>query len=157
MDHPPKPKENNQEKTFTNWTKGPIENEGGEFRRVLETFYDRDKLEEQKDRFYSFIKESYASSELVELEDAIWSKLENTDAHDIGSGDFQKIEELVDDRRDWQLIKNNFTDNKEVEVPIIAYLPNGTYHLVSGNTRLCVARALNIKPKVILIEFPNFS
>ena len=156
MNYNPDMLKNKQEKPFTNWIKGPIENEGGEFLRVLETFYGKEKLEQQRDTFYRLIIESYTNNEMIELDDNVWSKLNNTDSHNIKSGDFQKIEELIGNRRDWRLIKNLFEKNQEVEASIIAHLPDETYHLVSGNTRLCIAKALDIKPKVIIIEFPNF-
>ncbi len=147
---------NKIEKHFTNWIKGAIENEGGEFHRVLETFYGKEKVEEEKYNLSKLIRENYANAELQDLPDTIWLQLENTDSLDIGVGDFLKINEIIGDKRDWRSIKNLFEKNQKVEASIIAHLPDETYHLVSGNTRLCVAKALNIKPKVIILEFPYF-
>lgn len=43
-----------------------------------------------------------------------------------------------------------------MKAPIIAYIKSeNRYHLLSGNTRLCIAHAQSIRPKVVILEIPN--
>lgn len=153
MEHEPKP----QLKEYANWQKVDLKKEGGELIRTLKLTYGEDFTIDKNRELFSRIVDAYDSAELKALDDSIWSELENTDSHDIRIGDFEKIENLIGDRRDWSSMKDSFDNQKDVEAAIIAHLPNDTYHLVSGNTRLCVAKALGIKPKVIILEFPNFN
>ncbi len=139
---------------YSNWIKGPIENEGGEFLRVFKEFYDKSDFEKRKEFIYDSVRKSYAETSPQDLSESIWSNLKNTDSQDIKTGDLKKVESLIGDTRDWELIVNSFKINKNMKAPIIAILPNGEYHLISGNTRLCVAKALGIKPQVIFIKFP---
>ena len=150
-----KPQENNLE-NFNNWIKPDISKEGGEFERVIATFYGKNLTDEQDLMFE--LKKIYEKSSILNLEKDLWEKLENIDSkdEDMQEGDWGKIEKLAaKSRRDWRMIKNGYESNKEMECPIIAELPNGVFHLVSGNTRLCTAKVANIQPKVIIMKFPD--
>jgi len=57
--------------------------------------------------------------------------------------------------RDWKSIKDAYERDTSMEAPIIAKLPNGIFHLISGNTRLCVARVIGLIPKIVLLNFPE--
>lgn len=90
--------------------------------------------------------------ELVPLSDVVWENLENTDSKDITAGDWATVE------HNSIVLKRNYTDlrdklqaGKEIDAPIIMRYKN-SYHLVSGNTRLMVARALSMRPRVLLFE-----
>lgn len=86
----------------------------------------------------------------VTLTDDIWSKLENTESNEIKKGEMKKVVDLA----------KKYNKTKPVELrkllmsgdyrrPLIIKFGD-RYHLVAGNTRLCTAAALGIKPKVLI-------
>lgn len=119
-----------------------IATEQGEFERVSKEFgIDTSVLE--------YLAQN---GELVELREDIWQILENTDSSDISPGDFEKVAELsAQVNRDWEAIHKGLLSAKEIEAPIIMK-HEGRYHLVSGNTRLMVVRAMGLTPTVLLFE-----
>ena len=95
---------------------------------------------------------SFLNSKEVILDDKIWSKLENTESNEIKKGDIKKVIELTK--------KYNKSSPKELSKaiksgnykrPLILKFGD-RYHLVAGNTRLCTAASLGIKPKVLIGE-----
>jgi hypothetical protein len=89
---------------------------------------------------------------LVPLTDEIWGKLENTDSDSVKFGAWNDVAECAGQvHRDWQTLRDRMVVGSEMDAPII-YQSNGTYHLVSGNTRLMVAKALGITPQVVIVE-----
>ena len=90
--------------------------------------------------------------ELVLLSDGVWDNLENTDSRDIHAGDWETVaHNSVVLKRNYNDLKNKLQTGKEIDAPIIMKY-RGMYHLVSGNTRLMVARALGISPSVLVFE-----
>ena len=86
----------------------------------------------------------------VTLTDEIWNKLENTESNEIKKGEMKKVVDLA----------KKYNKTKPVELrklllsgdyrrPLIIKFGD-RYHLVAGNTRLCTAAALGIKPKVLI-------
>lgn len=51
----------------------------------------------------------------------------------------------------WEDLRQKIEQGQELDAPIVLKLLN-EIHLVSGNTRLMVARALNKTSKVLLVE-----
>lgn len=132
-----------------------IEKEKGEIKRVFrEVFGGQDAQE--TDNFFLRFSEAGASASMAELTEEMWSKLENTDSYGIALQDWSGVEEHAvaghaDHPRDWQLLKSQYEAGASIEAPIVLKT-NGILHLVSGNTRLMVARALGITPQVLLVE-----
>ena len=133
-----------------------LDNEKGEILRVAEQY----APENERD-FVSKFLEAYKKAKLVDLNNDIWSKLENTDSFDIPVGGFDKIEEQIsytnqetDATRDWQDIKEKMEQGKELDAPMILKYDN-SFHLISGNTRLMIARALGKTPKALIIEIKS--
>lgn len=90
------------------------------------------------------------------LNDEMWSRLENTDSCDIEEGDWETVESKSKEAsRDFLVSKNKIEDGELLDAPIIVKI-GGTLHLVSGNTRLMVAKALGIKPQVYLFEVDTY-
>ncbi|MGB0925253.1 MAG: hypothetical protein ACPGTS_00925 [Minisyncoccia bacterium] len=92
------------------------------------------------------------------LTDDLWKELHNSESWHVKPGDYSLIESEIGEKRNWEIIKHGYQNNKDMEIPIIAYLPEkNLYHLLSGNTRLCVAHAEGIRPQVIVltVEDPN--
>ena len=92
------------------------------------------------------------AGKLVTLSEDLWSQLENTDSYHINEDDFGQVAEFSTMvNRDWESLKDKIVAGQELDAPIVMKL-QGHYHVVSGNTRLMVARAAAIRPKVLLFE-----
>ena len=119
-----------------------LEAERGEFERVAETFSIDD----------SVLMFQAQSGELVDLDDAIWRQLDNTDSNRFDVGDWDTaVRFATEANRDYLDLKDKLERNVKLDAPIIMQ-HNTKYHLVSGNTRLMVSKALGITPKVLLFE-----
>lgn len=126
------------------------EYENGEIERVAKVFGKEPK------KFLNNFLESAKSTEPISLQEDIWSQLENTDSYDIQKEDWKTVEyHAVEGNpknpRDWKRIKESMEIKSSIDLPIIFHA-NGKFHLVSGNTRLMVARALGIVPKVLIVK-----
>lgn len=140
--------------SFTNWTRPDLNKEKGELKRVAREFLGREDAVKE-------LRDSLERSNVVELSESDWESLENTDSfHNVRFGsidDARKITEeynmLLDEdsRRDFDALLEGFTENKEMQCPTIVK-KGGKMHLISGNTRLMISRALGIRPKVIIVE-----
>lgn len=125
--------------------------EHGEIARVAETFG-----KENPKKFTDEFLEKAKASSLVELPEDTWSRLENTDSYDISAGDWETVEYHAvegnpEHPRDWKKTKEEIELHRGVAAPIILRMGD-TLHLVSGNTRLMVARALGVTPKVLIVD-----
>jgi ElaB/YqjD/DUF883 family membrane-anchored ribosome-binding protein len=82
----------------------------------------------------------------------VWLKLENTESNQVKKGEMKKVVAIAK--------KYNKTSPLELKKALISgeYNPplilkfGDRYHLVAGNTRLCTAAALGMKPRVIIAE-----
>ncbi len=127
-----------------------VERESGEIERVAAVF-DHDPKE-----FGPAFCEVAERTDLVELSEDVWSHLENTDSFGIKVGDWNAVQEHAVDghpehHRDWNFHKTTMESGGDVEASIICK-SGGIYHLVSGNTRLMVARALGVTPHVLIVD-----
>ena len=116
--------------------------ETGEFERVAQSFgIDLSVLEYQAQ-----------NGDLVTLEEDVWNSLENTDSRTIEVGDWRQVEELSSQvNRNWEDLKNKLENGTVLEAPIIMKFGD-RYHLVAGNTRLMISKALGVVPQVLLFE-----
>jgi hypothetical protein len=121
-----------------------IKSEYGEFERVAKAFeLDSTTLE--------FLAQE--EGRLIDLNDELIRVLENSDIGKIKKGGWETVGSLAREyERDWVDLKEKMEKKIPLDAPIIMKQSN-TYHLVSGNTRLMVARALGIIPKVLLFEY----
>jgi hypothetical protein len=95
---------------------------------------------------------------MVELNDNMWSNLENQDSWQIQEGQegFQMAVDLANSyKRNWSYVVKGFKENHTMPAPIIIKLPDQTCYQISGNTRLMFAKALGIRPKVWLGEIKD--
>lgn len=128
-----------------------VKKELGEIERVAKEYGG----EYEKEFITEFIKRG-SKQALSSLESWLWSKLENTDSNDVKKGEWEKVKDLSDQvRRDWEDIKKKMEDNTTMDAPIILKYKD-TYHLVSGNTRLMVAKALGVTPRVMIVDMSDF-
>lgn len=128
--------------------------EVGELERVADTLNPEDP-EKLIQKFY----EQAINVEIRPLDEEFLKNLENTDAADINVGDFDiiatKLEEMTAhdplQKRDWQFLKEKIEKGNEMDMAVIVKV-NDTYHLMSGNTRLMVSRALGKIPLVAIVN-----
>jgi len=129
-----------------------IKREVDEIKRVAKIFG-----KENPKQFTEQFLELTKSSPLATLSEEMWSRLENTDSYDIPVGDWSlvkhhAVEGHPDSPRHWESYKSKFKFGESVGAPVV-FKTGDTLHLVAGNTRLMVSRALGITPKVLLVEF----
>jgi len=119
-----------------------IANEEGEFERVASTF----NIDSSVLMFQAQL------GNLVELSDEVWSMLENTDSNRYEEGGWGKVEEYATAlNRDWHYLRDKLSKGAVLDAPIIMKF-GSRFHLVSGNTRLMVARAMGIAPTVFIFD-----
>ncbi|MCB9811476.1 hypothetical protein H6783_01025 [Candidatus Nomurabacteria bacterium] len=119
-----------------------IESEVGEFKRVAQTFHED----------VNYLISAAHLGELVVLDDKIWDTLENTDSNSFSAGEWSAVENCAAEvNRDWRTLKAKIDSGATLDAPIIMKWGE-KYHLVAGNTRLMVARAMGLTPKVLLFE-----
>ncbi len=125
----------------------------GEFLRVGEKY-----SPQNPDEFAHDLYLKAREAELVDLSEQVWKDLDNTDSYDIVREGWVRVNEHVEhtnketgSNRDWRYLKQKIEQEQELDASIILK-HDGEFHLVSGNTRLMVARALGITPKVLLVE-----
>lgn len=94
------------------------------------------------------------NGKMVTLNEDLLARLENTDLHDIEEGDWETVaSKSKQAKRDYISVKNDF-DAGEVKAPII-FDSGDRLHLVSGNTRLMVSRALGVRPQVYIFKLDS--
>jgi len=125
-----------------NWIKPDLEEEIEEIER---TAID---LDLNMEMLYGDAKKG----KMIELSDEVWSQLDNTDSWEIN-----KIEDAVEFAHEYdkdveRLIRAFESDNASIPAPIVLKRQDGHYYLIAGNTRLMVARAFGVRPKVLLVE-----
>ena len=97
------------------------------------------------------IEDEYQKGSLAELTEDIWGKMENTDSWGIESlEDARRYAE--DYGKDIERIVEGFESGEELPAPIVLIKPDGVPYLIAGNTRLMVARALKVVPKVVMVR-----
>ena len=98
------------------------------------------------------IEDGIERGELVELTADVWSRLENTDSWKISTGDFLSVRNFSEEYgRDDQKLLEAMKQGKSMEVPVIAQFGD-VLHLVSGNTRLMITKAIGKIPRVIFVR-----
>jgi hypothetical protein len=98
------------------------------------------------------VVESFRNSNEVTLTDDIWSKLENTESNQVKKGEMKKVVEIAKkyDKTSPYILKKSLLKD-DYERPLILKFGD-RYHLVAGNTRLCTASAMGMKPQVLIAE-----
>lgn len=98
------------------------------------------------------ILNAFESANEVQIPSNVWSKLENTESNQIKKGEIDKVIQLAK-----QYNKQHPKELKKALLsgdyrrPLILKFGD-RYHLVAGNTRLCTAAALGIRPQVLIAE-----
>ncbi len=128
-----------------------FEYELGEIERVATTF--------KPDNVKNFVREFVMrgrQTELTDLTEDIWAKLENTDSYDIQLGDWKMVADMASqNQREWESKKTALESGEALPVAIIMKMGD-VYHKVAGNTRLMIERALGLVPKVVIVDMTDF-
>lgn len=143
----------NSESFKPNFVFPDAEEQRGEIGRVAEKF--------SPDNPYPFalrLYESIRTGTLMEMNEVMWQSLDNTDSNHLSEGDWDTLDNLIAEKnsntgsnRDWKYLRQKIEQGKELYAPIVLKYGD-KLHLVSGNTRLMVARALGVTPVVLLVE-----
>lgn len=98
------------------------------------------------------ILKAFGNAKELQLPSNIWSKLENTESNQIKKGEIDKVIKIAkqyNKQHPKELKKALMSGN--YKRPLILKFGD-RYHLVAGNTRLCTAAALGIRPQVLIAE-----
>lgn len=123
------------------WQKGPIELE-------------LDELPGHSKRLGFAIEDfvrAYDQAELVELSDEDWGRLQNCDSRG-QTWTIEDIDEYRGHERDVHGIKDRLPTGREIYAPVVLYRAGHNPFLIGGNTRLMLATALKVRPKVVAVH-----
>lgn len=126
----------------------------GELQRVARTF-----RPETPKSFVELFSTRLKDIISFNLSDIALKSLENTDALSVIKGDWDVLKLHMDEKkrkqpesvRDYNDLRTKMEKGSELDMPVIVKVGD-VYHLMSGDTRLMVSRALGILPKVILVD-----
>ncbi len=125
-----------------NWKKPELQEEIEEIERTaVDLDIDTSKLFEDAKK-----------GKIIDLSDDIWSKLDNTDSWDIKSIEDARVLADEYDKDIESLIRGFELGKGSIPAPIVLKRQEGGYYLIAGNTRLMVARAFGMIPKILLVE-----
>ncbi len=82
----------------------------------------------------------------------VWLKLENTESTQVKKGEMKKVVDIAKKYNKTSPLKLKKALVKDEYNPPLILKFGDRYHLVAGNTRLCTAAALGMRPKVIIAE-----
>jgi hypothetical protein len=88
----------------------------------------------------------------LKIPDDVWNKLENTECNQIQKGDMKKVIALAKkyNKQDPRELRKALKSG-DYKRPLILKFGD-RFHLVAGNTRLCTAAAMGVKPQVLIGE-----
>ena len=132
-----------------NWKKVAYNDELAEFERTARAFTTADNDIKTN---VATLKLKYKTAKLKTLSLSDWKRLRNTDSYmteTIESA--QKSIKRNGEPRNLISIINEFITGS-VRAPIALQLSDKSLYLVAGNTRLMVARFLDIKPRIVVVE-----
>jgi|APGre2960657404_1045060.scaffolds.fasta_scaffold54711_4 hypothetical protein len=130
------------------WKKDPFRSEFGEFERVTIEYSPKKQVREN----LKYLETEYNRASKVSLVDSDWRKLGNTDSFETNT--IQDVYDAIranNTPRDVERILRQYVSGS-ISCPIVIKFADGRLQLVAGNTRLMIARVLQIKPKIILVK-----
>jgi len=96
------------------------------------------------------INKAFDKAKEITLPVSIISKLENTECNTISKGEMNKVIAIAKKyNKQSPLELEKVLESGDYDRPLILKFKN-RYHLVAGNTRLCTAMAMGMKPKVLI-------
>lgn len=133
---------------FINRRKKYLKSEMEEIERVTQYLNRTEKMDVSVEDVYNALDEA---SE-VTLPTKVLEKLENTEANTVKKGEMKKVIEIAKKyNKENPLVLKKALLSGDYKRPLILKFGD-RYHLVAGNTRLCTAMAIGMKPKVLIGE-----
>ena len=139
------------------WTKDSYQSEHTEFKRHADKESPDAKSAKEN---LQYLKLAYGKSNKVTLTNNVWKSMRNT-----GSCCAKKMDDLFKNlrrdgvRRNVSRIVTQFIGNGDVSdwngrvsCAIVCEYADGARDLIAGNTRLTMAKILNIKPQVVIVK-----
>lgn len=138
----------NDVKDFLEKRESYFQKEIDEFERVVQDLSRDEGIDISVDE----VLDAFRNAKEVVLSSDIWSKLENTESNQIKKGEIKKVVDLAKkyNKSNPLKLKKLLKDGDYPRPMILKF--GDRYHLVAGNTRLCTAAALGIKPQVLIGE-----
>ena len=98
------------------------------------------------------INKAFDNAREITLSVKVLNNLENTECNTINKGDMNKVIAIAKKyNKQSPLELEKVLESGDYDRPLILKFKN-RYHLVAGNTRLCTAMAMGMKPKVLIGE-----
>ena len=98
------------------------------------------------------VVDAFTKAKEIIIPKDVWLKLENTESNQVKKGEMKKVAAIAKKyNKTSPLELKKALLNNEYNPPLILKFGD-RYHLVAGNTRLCTAAALGVKPRVIIAE-----
>ena len=131
---------------FVNRRKKYLTSEIEELERVSQDL----SRNENVDVSVSELMDIFQQAREVTIPNQVWDKLENTECNQIKKGEMKKVIDLAKkyNKQDPKELKKALQKGDYRRPLILKY--GDRYHLVAGNTRLCTAAAMGIRPKVLI-------
>jgi hypothetical protein len=116
---------------------------------VLSEMGEIDRVSEEFNIPAEDIQYAFEVGHEVILTENIWSKLENSDSYEVQNLD-QAVELANKYKKNWRAIVQAIKDEKQLPLPMVMQYSEDKYHLVAGNTRLMIYKALGVQPVVLM-------
>jgi len=128
-----------------------LKGEMDELQRVVQDL----SRDENIDTTVEELVDAFNNSTEEPISDEVWGKLENTESNEIEKGDMKAVYKIAKTykKTNPKVLAQSFADG-DYKRPLIVQFGD-RYHLVAGNTRLCTAAALGIKPNVFIAKIGN--
>lgn len=132
------------------WVRPEVLEELGEMERVAKTFYP----DANQEGVLEQLQKAITNASPEELSDEKWTELGNSDSWSkVRPGFLEDAERIGEEyEKDFKGILAGFREGLPMQMPVILKSPDGQTHLISGNTRLATARALGVRPMVLIVE-----
>jgi hypothetical protein len=130
-----------------------LKGEMDELQRVVQDLSRDENIETTVDELVN----AFNNSNEEQISNDVWKKLENTESNEIEKGDMKAVYKIAKtyNKTNPQKLAQSFADG-DYSRPLIVQFGD-RYHLVAGNTRLCTAAALGIKPNVFIAKIGNIN
>lgn len=133
---------------FVDRRKRYLKSEMDEIERVVQDLNRNEKI----DISVKTVLDAFDNAREVKIPETVWKKLENTECNKIKKGEMAKVISLAKkyNKQSPKELKTALQSG-EYKRPLILKFGD-RYHLVAGNTRLCTAAAMGIRPQVLIGE-----
>ena len=133
---------------FIDRRKRYLKDEMDEIERVVQYLNRKEGINVSVEDIYN----AFDDASEVTLPTKVLEKLENTEANKVKKGEMKKVIAIAKKyNKENPLVLKKALESGDYKRPLILKFGD-RYHLVAGNTRLCTASAMGMKPKVLIGE-----